>query len=78
MEDDQDNIRIIKIENECAKLKEEAHQDRQRALRIEECEDLRDAQLKCLKDFIDKYLPTYIEKGGGHGWKVLEVPKAKE
>ena len=47
---------------------------------LEDCEDLRDAQLKCLKDFIDKHLPTYIEHGGGHGGKigVLDVPEAKK
>ena len=80
MKDDQVNIRIIKIESECAKLKEEAHKDRERIICLEECEDLRDAQLKCLKDFIDKYLPTYIEHGGGHGGKigVLDVPEAKK
>ena len=78
--DDQVNIRIVKIESECAKLKEEAHKDRERIICLEECEDLRDQQLQCLKDFIDKHLPTYIEHGGGHGGKigVLDVPEAKK
>ena len=94
MEDDQVDIRIVNMQNRIDALEHEKavlKRDTQdmkmnmknqmsRILRLEECEDLRDEQLQCLKDFIDKHLPTYIEHGGGHGGKigVLDVPEAKK
>ena len=85
--DDQDNIRFLNMQGEINTLKMkisdykmENKNQMSRILRLEECEDLRDQQLQCLKDFIDKHLPTYIEHGGGHGGKigVLDVPEAKK
>ena len=81
MEDDQVNIRIVKIESECAKLKEEAHKDRERIICLEECEDLRDKQMNVLKTFIETYLTVEIDGiKGDHDGKigVLSIPKAKE
>ena len=85
--DDQVNIKFLNMQGEINTLKEkvsdckmENKNQMSRILRLEECEDLRDEQLQCLKDFIDKHLPTYIEHGGGHGGKigVLDVPEAKK
>ena len=81
--DDQDNIRILKMQGEINTLKEklsdcmmEIKNVKSRALRIEECEDLRDQQMKVLETALNKTI-AYIERDG-YEWKVLDVPKAKE
>jgi len=43
---------------------------------LEECEDLRDDQMKVLQTVITKLI-AYIERDG-YEWKVLDVPKAKK
>ena len=43
---------------------------------LEECEDLRDQQMKVLETALNKTI-AYIERDG-YEWKVLDVPKAKE
>ena len=45
-------------------------------LQLQECEDLRDDQMKVLQTVINKLI-AYIERDG-YEWKVLDVPKAKK
>tara|TARA_B100000678_G_scaffold253908_1_gene230729 strand:- start:28 stop:276 length:249 start_codon:yes stop_codon:yes gene_type:complete len=80
---DQDNIRILKMQGEINTLKEklsdcmmEIKNVKSRALRIEECEDLRDDQMKVLQTALKKTI-AYIERSG-HEWKVLDIPEAKK
>ena len=67
--DDQDNIDRISMQFEIDQLKE-------RVLCLEECEDLRDEQMKVLQTALKKTI-AYIERSG-YEWKVLDIPKAKK
>ena len=81
--DDQDNIRILNMQGEINTLKEklsdcmmEIKNVKSRQLRIEECEDLRDQQMKVLETALNKTI-AYIERDG-YEWKVLDIPEAKK
>ena len=69
MEDDQDNIRILKVENEIDTLKGKVKC-------LETVEDLRDKQMKVLETVIKKQI-AFIERSE-HEWKVLDIPEAKK
>ena len=62
--------RVIAMTLDVTKLKGEV-------LQLQECEDLRDQQMKVLQTVINKLI-AYIERNG-HEWKgSLDIPKAKE
>ena len=62
--------RVIAMTLDVTKLKAEV-------LQLQECEDLRDQQMKVLQTVINKLI-AYIERNG-HEWKgSLDIPKAKE
>ena len=61
--------RVIANTLDVSKLKGEV-------LQLQECEDLRDDQMKVLQTVINKLI-AYIERDG-YEWKVLDVPKAKK
>ena len=69
MENDQDNIRIVKVENDIDTIKGQVKC-------LQTVEDLRDEQMKALQSALKKTI-AYIERDG-YEWKVLDVPKAKE
>ena len=69
MENDQDNIRIVKVENDIDTIKGQVKC-------LQTVEDLRDEQMKALQSALKK-TRAYIERDG-YEWKVLDVPKAKE
>ena len=80
---DQVNIKFLNMQGEINTLKEklsdcmmEIKNVKSRALRIEECEDLRDQQLEVLKTALNKTI-AYIERDG-YEWKVLDIPEAKK
>ena len=62
--------RVIAMTLDVTKLKGEV-------LQLQECEDLRDQQMKVLQTVINKLI-AYIERNG-HEWKgSLDIPKAKK
>ena len=61
--------RVIANTLDVSKLKSEV-------LQLQECEDLRDDQMKVLQTVINKLI-AYIERDG-YEWKTLDVPKAKK
>ena len=69
MEDDQDNIRILKVENEIDTLKGQVKC-------LQTVEDLRDEQMKVLQTALKKTI-AFIERSG-YEWKVLDIPEAKK
>ena len=69
MENDQDNIRIVKVENDIDTIKGQVKC-------LQTVEDLRDEQMKALQSALKKTI-AYIERDG-YEWKVLDVLKAKE
>jgi hypothetical protein len=66
---DQENIKFVLMQGEIDTLKSKVEC-------LEECEDLRDQQMKVLETALNKTI-AYIERDG-YEWKVLDVPKAKE
>ena len=69
MENDQDNIRIVKVENDIDTIKGQVKC-------LQTVEDLRDEQMKALQSALKKTI-AYIERDG-YEWKVLDIPKAKK
>ena len=61
--------RVIAMTLDVTKLKGEV-------LQLQECEDLRDQQMKVLQTALKKTI-AYIERSG-HEWRVLDVPEAKK
>ena len=69
----------MKLNNDQINKKLLSHESRIKCL--EDCEDLRDQQLKVLKDFIERYLSVHIDQiKGDHDGKigVLKIPEAKK
>ena len=87
--DDQDNIRFLNMQGEINTLKMkisdykmENKNQMSRILRLEECEDLRDDQMKVLQKVITN-LMKYIEKTNNEKedkddqeFQILDIPKA--
>ena len=69
MENDQDNIRIVKVENDIDTIKGQVKC-------LQTVEDLRDEQMKALQSALKKTI-AYIERDG-YECKVLDIPKAKK
>ena len=67
--DDQQDIKLVLMQGQIDTLKSKVEC-------LEECEDLRDQQMKVLETALNKTI-AYIERDG-YEWKVLDVPKAKE
>ena len=93
--DDQVNIKFLNIKGEIDTLKDmvldcqmkikdskmEMNNQKARIKCLEDCEDLRDQQLKVLKNFIETYLSVHIDQiKGDHDGKigVLKIPEAKK
>ena len=67
--DDQQDIKLVLMQGQIDTLKSKVEC-------LEECEDLRDQQMKVLETALNKTI-AYIERGG-YEWKVLDVPEAKK
>ena len=67
--DDQQDIKLVLMQGQIDTLKSKVEC-------LEECEDLRDQQMKVLETALNKTI-AYIERSG-YEWKVLDIPKAKE